>query len=116
MVSYSQNRCTSIGVTLLPQLIRIALTAFSASIGGTVYVAAVAVGTRIEGFTLIISMAIGSSIVPLIGQNFGAGELQRVREIQKLISKSAILIGISMFISMLFLSEPLLGFLQLMLT
>ena len=97
----------SIGVTLLPQLIRIALTAFSATIGGTVYVAAVAVGTRIEGFALVISMAIGSSIVPLIGQNYGAGELLRVREIQRLISKSAIIIGIGMFATMSFASEPL---------
>lgn len=61
-----------IGVALLPQLIRMTLTSLAAYSGGTIAVAAIAAGSRIEGFTLMIASAIGISIVPLVGQNFGA--------------------------------------------
>ncbi len=99
----------SMGVTLLPQLIRVVLTTLTASIGGTTYVAAVAVGSRIEGFALIIAMGVGSSIVPLVGQNFGAGKFERVRQIQNLLSKSAIVVGIMTFVTMFIVATPLIG-------
>lgn len=99
----------SMGVSLLPQFIRLALTTLTAGVGGTVYVAAVAVGSRIEGFALIIAVAVGSSIVPLVGQNYGAGSFERVRDIQRLLSKSALVIGFFTFGAMVLLSSPLVG-------
>jgi len=99
----------SMGVSLLPQFIRVALTTLTAGLGGTVFVAAVAIGSRIEGFALIIAIAVGSSIVPLVGQNYGAGEFERVRDTQKLLSKSALIIGGITFVSMVLLSTPLIG-------
>ena len=99
----------SMGVSLLPQFIRVALTSFTATIGGTVYVAAVAVGSRLEGFTLIIAMAVGASIVPLVGQNYGAGEFERVRKVQTLLSKASVVIGVATLGSMVLLSTPLVG-------
>ncbi len=46
---------------------------------GTVAVAAVAAGQRVEMFAFLVPMAMGSALVPLIGQNWGARRLDRVR-------------------------------------
>jgi len=43
-------------------------------------VAATAAGQRIEHFAYLIPIAVGSVLVPLMGQNWGAGRLDRVRE------------------------------------
>lgn len=96
----------SVGISLLPQLIRMTLTILAAYTGGTLTVAAVAVGSRIEGFALIIAMAVGSSIVPLVGQNYGAGAFDRVSTIQRLLTKSAVLVGLSTFLIFLVFAKP----------
>lgn len=43
-------------------------------------VAATAAGQRIEQFTYLLPMAMGTTLVPIIGQNWGAGRVDRVRE------------------------------------
>ena len=40
-------------------------------------VAAVGAGSRLEGFAMIVIMAIASALVPFVGQNWGAGERDR---------------------------------------
>lgn len=42
-------------------------------------VAAAAAGQRIEGFAYMVPMAMGTALIPIIGQNWGAGRLDRVR-------------------------------------
>lgn len=42
-------------------------------------VAAAAAGQRIERLTFVLPMAMGSVLVPVIGQNWGAGRIERVR-------------------------------------
>ena len=54
------------------------LTALIASFG-SVAVAAYGVATRVEMFSLIIVMAISISMGPFVGQNAGAGRIERVR-------------------------------------
>ncbi|OQY39960.1 MAG: hypothetical protein B6229_02740 [Spirochaetaceae bacterium 4572_7] len=81
-------------IRLLPQLVRGLLTKMAATVGGTTAVAAIAAGSRIESFSAIVSMAIGVSLVPIMGQNYGAGNLNRVEESRKLILKLAIIFGV----------------------
>lgn len=47
---------------------------------GTEAVAAFGVVTRIEAFTMIVTIALSASIGPFVGQNWGAGRKDRVRE------------------------------------
>lgn len=82
----------SAGVSLVPQLLRTLLTGLAAVVGGNIAVAAVAVGSRIEGFINIASGAIGSSIIPIVGQNWGAGKYKRVEEMRKLLIKLAFVV------------------------
>ena len=46
---------------------------------GTAAIAATAAGQRVEMFAFLVPMAMGSTLVPLIGQNWGARRLDRVR-------------------------------------
>jgi putative MATE family efflux protein len=51
---------------------------------GEVSVAAFGVGTRIEQIALLPAIGIGSAIVSIVGQNNGAGNIDRVRECVRL--------------------------------
>lgn len=82
----------SAGVSLVPQLLRTLLTALAAVVGGNIAVAAVAVGSRIEGFINIASGAIGSSIIPIVGQNWGAKQYERVEEMRRLLIRLAFVV------------------------
>lgn len=82
---------------------------------GTEAVAAVGTGFRVEGFTLIIPVAIGSTLIPFFGQNWGAKKYGRIKEARKLAILSAFVWGViswlfclcfSGFIARIFSSEP----------
>jgi len=45
---------------------------------GVAAVAATTAGQRIEGFAYMVPMAMGTGLIPIIGQNWGAGRLDRV--------------------------------------
>jgi Na+-driven multidrug efflux pump len=45
-------------------------------------VAAVSAGARVEQFIYVVCIAMGSCLIPLVGQNWGAGRLDRVRQIR----------------------------------
>lgn len=47
---------------------------------GPAAVAAAGVAGRLEMFAFMVPMALGISLVPFVGQNFGAGRLDRVKE------------------------------------
>lgn len=47
---------------------------------GEIVVAAYGVATRIEGIAVMLFFALSGSIGPFVGQNFGAGKTERVRE------------------------------------
>lgn len=84
-------------VRLLPQLLRGAMTRIAVSTAGVAAVAAIAAGQRIESFGTIGSMAIGVALVPIIGQNYGAKQYERVLETRKIIIRIAIYYGVILF-------------------
>lgn len=96
----------SITVLLMPQLLRSILTALVSSSGGTDAVAAIAVGTRVESFVTMITYGVGMALVPLIGQNWGAGKFERVHETRNFSIKFAVIYGIIVFLLALPLAKP----------
>jgi MATE family, multidrug efflux pump len=88
-------------VRLAPQLLRAVLTGLAASLGGVTAVAAIAAGSRIESFPTVISMAVGTAVVPLIGQNWGAGRFDRVNQVRSLLNKTAVVYGLIVFVLLL---------------
>jgi len=89
-------------VILMPQFLRSVLTKLVASTGGTEAVAAIAVGTRVESFVTMIPYGIGLALVPLVGQNWGAGKYERVFETRKTVIRFSVIYGFLIFIVSLF--------------
>jgi len=65
------------------------------SVLGDPVVAGFGVATRLEAFALIPIMALAGAISPLVGQNYGAGQLDRVSEAIKLAVRFALYYGIA---------------------
>jgi putative MATE family efflux protein len=93
-------------VRIFPQLLRAVLTRLAAAVGGVGAVAAIAAGSRVESFAFIISMAIGTALVPVVGQNWGAKKYDRVDQTRKTLNKTAVVYGIAAFVAMLLLARP----------
>lgn len=93
-------------VLLMPQLLRSVLTNLVSAAGGTAAVAAIAVGTRTESFVTMIPYGIGLALVPLVGQNWGAGKYERVFETRRKIVFFAVVYGLFMFAVSLFAAKP----------
>jgi len=74
---------------------------------GTEAVAAFGVATRVEGFLLVIIMALGMSLGPVIGQNWGAKRYDRIIEAVKYSMKFALSWGLFIWLLMIFLSKPI---------
>lgn len=74
---------------------------------GEAAVAAVGAAGRLEMFAFMVPMALGVSLVPFVGQNAGAGRLDRVREAQ--LYSNAFAFGFGLFIAAMFwlFAEPL---------
>ena len=85
-------------VRLFPQLLRAVLTRLAAAVGGVAAVAAVAAGSRVESFPLIISMAVGTAVMPLVGQNWGAGRIDRVDRARVVLIRTAVIYGLITFV------------------
>ncbi|MBL8628829.1 MAG: MATE family efflux transporter [Rhodospirillaceae bacterium] len=69
------------------------LTTLIASYGATA-VAAYGIATRIEMFALIFVMSLSIAIAPFVGQNAGAGRLDRVRDAIKFAYKASLAYGV----------------------
>lgn len=70
-------------------------------------IAAFGVGTRIEQIALLPAIGLSSAIVSIVGQNYGAGQIERVRECVRLCVKYGFtLIGTASILLVLF-AEPL---------
>jgi putative MATE family efflux protein len=70
-------------------------------------VAAFGVATRLEGFLLVVLMALGMSLGPVVGQNWGAKNYDRTLTAANYGSKFAVGWGIFIWIMMRFFSKPL---------
>jgi putative MATE family efflux protein len=73
----------------------------AATVGGVQAVAAMATGTRIESIVFMISMSYGAAIVPFVGHNYGANELERVQETRCISNKFSFLYAGVTFLLML---------------
>lgn len=68
-------------------------------------VAALGAAMRIEMFVFILVMALSTALVPFIGQNWGAGKLDRVKTSVILTNKFSLLWGVCNFVLILVLAE-----------
>ncbi|MEX0320817.1 MAG: MATE family efflux transporter [Puniceicoccaceae bacterium] len=78
--SVLQTALPSMATSMLAPLSGGVITRMIAS-HGEAAVAATAAGQRIEYLTYLVPMAMGATLVPIIGQNWGAGRIDRVREV-----------------------------------
>lgn len=97
-------------VRLLPQVTRSMMTKLTASLIGATGVAALAAGNRVESLATIFSMAIGVAIIPLVGQNYGAGHYDRVIAMRRLMTKMAIFYGLALMVLAVLVGKPILKF------
>ncbi len=93
-------------VQLMPQVLRTIFTALVSSVAGASAIAAIAIGQRLESFITLIIFGIGMSLVPIVGQNWGAGQYDRVYETRKKAIAFAPIYCLIVFILSLFLAKP----------
>ncbi len=74
---------------------------------GEIAVAATAAGQRIEQFTYLVPMAMGATLVPIIGQNWGAGKVDRVREVWVKTNWFGVIYGVACLLLALPLALPI---------
>lgn len=84
----------NVATRLLPQAVRALMTWITAEVVGVAAVAAIAAGQRIESFATIASMGVGTAIIPIIGQNYGKGHMDRVMETRKILIRLAVVYGL----------------------
>ncbi|MCF7847717.1 MAG: MATE family efflux transporter [Kiritimatiellales bacterium] len=73
----------------------------AAGVGGVQAVAAMATGTRIEAFLLILAFSYGIALVPFVGHNHGAEEHHRVQEARRLSTRFALIYSAAALILLL---------------
>jgi putative MATE family efflux protein len=93
-------------VQLMPQFLRTIFTALVSSAAGAAAVAAIAVGQRVESFVTLIIYGLGLSLVPLAGQNWGAGKYERVYETRRKALIFAVIYCVVVFLISLPLAKP----------
>ncbi|MEM9479010.1 MAG: MATE family efflux transporter [Verrucomicrobiota bacterium] len=74
---------------------------------GEAAVAAFGVGTRIEQMVLLPAIGLGAAIVSIVGQNNGAGKMDRVRECVQLCVKYGFALIVGASVLMFFFATPL---------
>jgi putative MATE family efflux protein len=74
---------------------------------GTSAVAAVGAGVRIEQFLYIVPIAMGTCLIPLAGQNWGAARLDRVRRVRTTSAMFDISYGLLSFLLALVAAAPI---------
>jgi putative MATE family efflux protein len=74
---------------------------------GAEAVAAYGVAGRLQGFLLVVVMALGISLGPVTGQNWGAERYDRIISAAKLSLRFVVVWGLFIWVLMIFLSKPL---------
>ncbi len=74
---------------------------------GAEAVAAYGVAGKLQGFLLVVVMALGISLGPVTGQNWGAGKYERIIEAAKISARFVLTWGVFIWLVMLFLAKPL---------
>ena len=81
----------------------------AASSGGVQAVAAMATGTRIEAFLLIVAMSYGIALVPFVGHNYGAEAHHRVDEARRVSHRFAVIYAGVVLLILLPTARPVSG-------
>lgn len=92
---------------VLMPLTRGVITRLAAFTGGATAVAAVAAGSRIEGFANIIIMSYSMALVPMIGQNWGAGKKERIAAVSSTSRRFALIYGAVICLPAFFAAGPI---------
>ena len=82
------------------------ITSFVAAFGPAA-VAGFGVASRIESLVMIVIFAISSSVTPFVGQNYGAGRVDRMRGMTRLSGNFCVVYGIAAAVVLWPASEPL---------
>jgi len=72
-------------------------------------VAGFGIATRIEAFALAVYFALSSIIGPFVGQNWGAGKIQRIQEGLRLSDRFCLLWGLFLAVIFALFARPLVG-------
>lgn len=70
-------------------------------------VAAVGAGSRIDSFVMMVLGSLGMVLMPFIGQNFGAGRLDRIRQSIRWSSRFCLIWGTLCYLLMFLLARPI---------
>ena len=73
---------------------------------GPASVAGFGVASRVEGFALTVVSALGTVLIPFVGQNLGAGKLPRVKSALSFSTGFALAWGALVFVVFLFAARP----------
>ena len=76
---------------------------------GALVVAGFGVASRIESMVMMVMFALSMSVAPFIGQNWGAGEFERVKQALKMANGFALGWGALAYIGLFFYAEPLIA-------
>lgn len=74
---------------------------------GTEAVAAAGAGAKIDTITVMVLASLGSVLMPFVGQNWGAGRMDRVRQAHRWTYKFATLWGLFMYGVVVIFSQPI---------
>src|SRR5690606_22381972 len=72
-------------------------------------VAGFGVAARIEPFALLVFYSLSAVVSPFFGQNFGAGNFDRLLEARRLIARFCIAYGVTLVLFLLLLAQPITG-------
>jgi len=110
----SWRRLLHVGVpaTVANLLIPVTLAVVTALVAGygPEAVAGFAVASRVESVVMIVIFALQSSLSPFVGQNYGAGQMGRVRRAVRLSNNFFMLYGIVVAVLLFFVARPVAGF------
>ncbi len=92
-------------MSLSSLLIQVSINAF-----GSAAMAGMVVFAKIEGFLYYPAFAYGMALTGFIGQNLGAGQLERVEEAMRISCRTAICATVVISAVLMVVAEPLVGF------
>ena len=72
-------------------------------------VSALGVGARLEPLATLIILAMSSSLPPIVSQNFGAGEFERIESVYKLAIRFIVGWQLLVYIALFFAADPIAG-------
>ncbi|SHF62835.1 putative efflux protein, MATE family [Microbulbifer donghaiensis] len=77
------------------------------AVHGADAVAGLGVALRIEPVALIVFYALSSVVGPFMGQNAGAGKVERMRETVRVLARFCVAFGLTLAVALYFVGEPL---------